>query len=213
MQRGIFISFEGADGTGKTTQSMLLAEFLRSKQYKIILTREPGGTLISDKIRQIILDNNNYRMTTRTELLLYAAARAQHVEEKIRPLLFRGEIVITDRFCDSTYVYQGLAGKIDIREVNYIINFATLGLKPDITIILECDSSISEQRIQKRKQNKNRLESVSTDFIKNVHEGFKKLVKIDPKRFKLINTNNSAQNTQKEIQKIIKKFFKKVNLK
>src|SRR3989338_2612786 len=147
MADGKFITFEGIEGCGKTTQIKLLNEYLQGKGFKTILTREPGGTTIGDKIRQILLDPANKKMHPLTELLLYGASRAQHVEELIRPALSEGKIVLCDRYSDSTTAYQGAARRVDKKILASLDAIATSGLVPDITIVVDVAPTVGLSRV------------------------------------------------------------------
>ncbi|MFA6074827.1 MAG: dTMP kinase [Negativicutes bacterium] len=206
MKRGLFISLEGPDGSGKTTQVKLLAEFLRAAGHIVIETREPGGTTISDKIRKIILDTANMEMTDRTEALLYAAQRAQHVEEKIVPALERGEIVLTDRFADSTFVYQGLARRLKLADIKALTTFATNGLKPDLTLLLDITPECGEKRMVGRGK-KDRLEMVNDSFSKRVRAGYLELAANEPERFRVVNADRSIDEIQTDLRVLTEKFL------
>ncbi|MEI6286979.1 MAG: dTMP kinase [Bacillota bacterium] len=210
MKRGLFISLEGPDGSGKTTQIKLLANFLRESGYVVVETREPGGTIISDKIRKIILDTENMNMTDRTEALLYAAQRAQHVEEKIVPALERGEIVISDRFADSTFVYQGLARRLKLADVKQLTAFATAGLKPDLTLLLDISPECGEQRMSSRGK-KDRLEMVDNDFSKRVRAGYLELAASEPERFRIIAADRSITEIQQVLRALTQEFLLEQN--
>lgn len=172
--KGIFITLEGPDGAGKTTQIKMLREYLEKKGFEVIITREPGGTKISEKIRNVILDPDNKEMNAVCEALLYAASRAQLVGEVILPALEAGKVVIADRFVDSSIVYQGIArglGEDMIENINY---FATTGKEPDITFLINISPEIGIQR--KHSDGKlDRLEQENIMFHNKVHEGYNKL--------------------------------------
>jgi len=205
MSRGIFVTFEGADGSGKTTQIEYLAEHCRKLGYEVVLTREPGGTPISEKIRGIILDPENKEESGMTEALLFAAARAQHVHEKIRPALERGCIVLCDRFLDSSIAYQAYARGLgeDVITINEI---AIQGCSPDITFLLDLDPVIGQQR-QILRGKLDRLEQDGIEFQKKVYEGYKELSKKYPGRFRIVN----ADRTQEEISVDIIRLFDEYN--
>ncbi|NLK98807.1 MAG: dTMP kinase [Epulopiscium sp.] len=198
--RGLFISMEGPDGSGKTTQIELLKEYFLNKGYEVIITREPGGTQISEKIRDIILDVNNKALSNMTEALLYAASRAQHVEEKIKPALENGKIVISDRFVDSSIVYQGYARGIGIDIVESINNFAIQGFMPDITFFFDIEPEFAMKRKAKQKS-LDRLEQEHILFHNKVYEGYKILLKRYPKRIKSIDARQSIDNIYEQIMK------------
>ncbi|NLM12745.1 MAG: dTMP kinase [Epulopiscium sp.] len=205
--RGLFISMEGPDGSGKTTQIELLKEYFLNKGYEVIITREPGGTQISEKIRDIILDVNNKALSNMTEALLYAASRAQHVEEKIKPALENGKIVISDRFVDSSIVYQGYARGIGIDIVESINNFAIQGFMPDITFFFDIEPEFAMKRKAKQKS-LDRLEQEHILFHNKVYEGYKILLKKYPKRIKSIDARQSIDNIFEQIIKEVSRLLK-----
>jgi len=179
--KGLFITFEGSDGAGKTVQSQMLLEYFKSISVDAVLTREPGGTKISEIIRNIILDNNNLEMTDMTETLLYAAARAQHVGELIKPNLDAGKVVICDRFVDSSVAYQGFARGIGVDAVEDINNYATLGLKPDLTFFLDLEPKLGIKRKSMEKA-LDRMESEKLEFYEKVYNGYVNLSKMHSDR-------------------------------
>ena len=174
--RGIFITFEGGDGSGKTSQINLLRQYFIEKGKEVIITREPGGTQISETIRNIILDINNKEMSDLTEALLYAAARAQHVQEIIQPAIEAGKVIICDRFVDSSVVYQGYARNIGIEKITEINHIATNGLTPDKTFYLDLEASIGLSR-KKNQTDLDRLEVEKLEFHERVIEGYRTLAK------------------------------------
>ncbi len=205
--KGIFISFEGIEGTGKTIQSKLLYEYLTKKGYKVILTGEPGGTQIGEKIRELLLSIEHKGMTPLAELLLYNASRAQHIQEVILPAMSKGAIVITDRFTDSTVAYQGYGRGIDLNIINSIKKMVAAGLRPDITILLDLDVEIGLRR--NRGINKtDRLELEDVEFHKRVRNGYLEIAAREPERIKLIDASKSIKQVQKKIIKIITDFLK-----
>ena len=185
-QRGIFITFEGVEGAGKTTQVQRLATVLGPN---VVLTREPGGTTISERIRDIFLTSDG--MSVMTELLLIAAARAQHVDERIRPALAANQIVICDRFIDATVAYQGYRGGIDIELIHQLNRVATGGLTPDITFILDLPPEIGLQRQQRGELDRDRLDKEPLELHRKVREGYLYAAKTDPNRVKLIDATQS----------------------
>lgn len=174
--KGLFITIEGGDGSGKTTQIDLLTKYFNENGYEVLLTREPGGTIISEKIRDIILDKEHMEMSDITETLLYAAARAQHVHEFIEPNIKAGKVVICDRFVDSSVVYQGYARGVGIDEVENINSYAILGVMPDLTILLDLPADIGLDR-KKSQGALDRLELQEDTFHIKVNEGYKILAK------------------------------------
>ena len=191
MREGYFISFEGGDGSGKSTQIQILREFLEERGYDVILTREPGGTPISEKIRSIILDKANSEMDDMTEALLYAAARAQLVSQVIRPALEEGKVVICDRFVDSSMVYQAYARGLG-DSVKTINAFAVGDCMPDLTILLKVNPQVGSSRIGNRERD--RIELASSDFHKKVYEGYLQLEKLYPERIVGIDAADTIEN-------------------
>jgi dTMP kinase len=186
MRRGLFITFEGGDGSGKSTQLSLLKDYLINKGIKILTLREPGGVAISEKIRNIILDNRNTEMSPVTEMLLYAASRAQLVSQVIKPSLEKGITVICDRFVDSSYVYQGLARGLGIGTVKLVNDIATGNIMPDITFFMDIDPELALKR-RFRASVPDRLENENISFHRDVYEGYVKLIELYPERIKRIN--------------------------
>lgn len=181
----LFLTFEGPDGCGKSTQARLLAEKLRSQGYDVFLTREPGGTSLGEAVRELLL-GKEYELTSSAEALLYAAARAQHVEEKIRPALAKGQIVICDRFVDSSLAYQGYGLGLSLQRLREINLFATSGLEPDLTILLDLDPQIGLARARAGRGQTDRIEERDGAFHKQVREGFLDLARSQPERFAVI---------------------------
>lgn len=194
---GKFITIEGCDGSGKTTQSQLLEKYLRVKQVPCLFTREPGGTEISEQIRKIILNKENENMNWRTEALLYAASRAQLVGEKIVPALHKGLHVVCDRYIDSTLAYQGYGRGLSLEELKRINYFAAGGLKPDVTFLLDIDPEETFQR--KAGQEKDRLEKEKIEFHQKVRYGYLELARLEPERFKIIKATQSIEEIHREI--------------
>jgi dTMP kinase len=204
--KGILISFEGIEGTGKTIQSKLLCEYLIKKGYNAILTEEPGGTQIGYKIRELLLSIDHKGMTPLTELLLYNASRAQHIKEVILPAINRGAVVITDRFADSTVTYQGYARGIDLNLIDSIEKIVTSGLRPDITILLDLDVETGLNR--NRGINKmDRLELEDVEFHKQVRSGYLEIAAKELERIKLIDAAGSIEEIHGKIIKIITNFL------
>lgn len=199
---GLFITFESVDGLGKTTQVKLLTENLQSLGYCVIFTREPGGPRISEKIRQILLDPENKEMHNNTEILLYLASRAQHVEETIKPALAQGKIVICDRFQDSTFAYQSSARGVDFTTIKNLNNFATGGLNPDLTFVLHAPLEVAHERLKKTGKQPDRLENENSEFYSKVSDGFLALAKYTGQklsRFRIINAEQTLEQVSKEI--------------
>jgi dTMP kinase len=186
VQHGTLITFEGVDGAGKTTQVHRLEKALGKN---VVVTREPGGTIISERIREIFLNSDG--MTAQTELLLIAAARAQHVEEVIRPALEANQIVICDRFIDATVAYQGYRGGIDLELIHRLNQTATGGLKPDLTFVLDLPPEIGLQRQQQGRTHRDRLDREPLESHYKVQAGYLAAVKAEPHRVKLIDATQS----------------------
>jgi dTMP kinase len=206
LEKGIFISLEGIEGTGKTTQARLLSERLVEKGYEVILTQEPGGTVIGNRIREILLRIEHGGMSYITELLLYNAARAQHLTEKILPAVKQGQIVITDRFSDSTVAYQGYGRGIDISLINSLDSIATGGIKPHLTILFDLDVETGLKR--NRGINKiDRLELEDIEFHKRVRDGYLKIAEAEPERVKTIDASSPTEVVSQRVLEIVKTLF------
>ena len=202
---GKFIVFEGVEGAGKTTQIQQTATWLQGccgSDRSIVMTREPGGTLLGQKIRQLLLDDPNGWIDRRTELLLYGADRAQHVESVIRPHLDRGDIVLCDRFTDSTIAYQGYGRGFDRAEIDLVNQLATSGLESDLTLWLDLDVTLGLQRVALRGQ-PDRMERATLDFHQRVRQGYQDLANIYPERIVRIDANRAEVVIQAEIQQIL----------
>lgn len=203
---GIFISFEGIEGSGKTIQARLLDEFLRKKGYTVVLTEEPGGTQIGLRIRELLLSVEHQEMTSVTELMLYNASRAQLIKEVILPAIKRGAIVITDRFNDSTVAYQGYGRGIDLNLIDSIDRIVTAGLKPDITILLDLDVKVGLKR-NRGIHKADRLELEDKAFHKKVRNGYLEIAAKEPERIKLIDASKSIEEIHSKIVSIITEYI------
>lgn len=203
--KGIFITFEGSEGCGKSTQSKLLSGYLRSKGRKVVYLREPGGTKISEKIRKILLDSNNLSMNPECEMLLYMAARAQIVKEIIKPALQAGKIVICDRFLDSTLAYQGYGLGIDIKTIRHLGALVTQGIRPDLTIFL--DLAVS-RGLKVCGRAKDRIEKRPMGYFRRVRAGYLKLAKSEPQRIKIIKVTDKKEKTQNKIRDLTECRFR-----
>ena len=197
----MLISFEGMDKSGKTTQIKLLSDYLKSKNQEVVITREPGGTEVGEMIRKILLDIKN-NIFDRAELLLYLASRSQNTKEVIIPALKEGKIVICDRYIDSSVVYQGFGRGIDIDQIKKLNYFATYGVIPDITFVMQIDPKTYE----KRKGVQDRIESAGNEFLKRVFEGYTKLKSLNEDRFFFIDSNGRIEDIFDRIKKIVLKF-------
>lgn len=210
--KGIFITFEGNEGSGKTTIIEYMELMLTQKGYKVKRTREPGGSKISEEIRKVILDVNNTSMDAITEALLYAASRRQHLMEVIKPSLDLGYIVLCDRYIDSSLAYQGYARHIGIKEVFQINQFATEGLLPDLTIFVDIHPEVGLKRIVNNRRNQNRLDLENINFHHLVHEGYQEVVKMFPDRFRVINGEQDVESVKKDTEKVIIDYLEKTNV-
>jgi len=198
----MFITLEGPEGSGKTSHIPYLVEYLREKGYIVFPTREPGGTSIGEQIRDVIHDLKNVEMHPRTETLLYQAARAQIVEQVIKPRLANGEIVVSDRYYDSTIAYQGYGHQQDLEQVRQLVRYATGGLVPDLTILLDLDVEIGLGR--KKKDNEwNRLDAYTVEFHKRVRAGYLEMVKTEPNRWVVVNAEQKWESVQEELRRVI----------
>lgn len=195
---GLFITFEGPDGAGKTTQVAAFAQALRQEGYDVLVTREPGGTPLSDKIRALLLDPAHQEMADATEVLLYAASRAQHVREKVLPALQSGQIVVCDRFVDASVAYQGYGLGQPLDDIATINQFATAGLKPDRTYLLDLPPSVGRRRLGQR-QWLDRIEQKGEQYHQRVRDGFRKIAEQHPERVRLIDANRSIEHVHQEI--------------
>lgn len=207
MKKSLFITFEGIEGCGKSTQARMLKEFLIKEGKSVFLTREPGGPKIAEKIREILLSVENKEMLPQTEVLLYMAARSQHTGEWIIPELEKGKIVISDRYYDSTFAYQGAARKIDGKLIDTIRRYATFGLVPDITFLVDLPEEIGLSRILAK--DADRLEQESMKFHKKVREGFLDLANKEPERFVVLDGNKSIKEIHEDVISIILKELNK----
>lgn len=192
----MFITFEGSEGSGKTTQIKLLAEYLEAQGKSVIVTRQPGGTEIGTQIRQVLHDVNNKAMTSTAEILLYSADRAQHVEELINPALAEGTIVLCDRYTDSTFAYQGYGRGLDLDDLKMITQFATGGLKPDLSFFLYVDVEEGLRRRQVGNLEMNRMDLQKKAFYERVEQGYRALIAGDPDRWVEIDASVSIEAVQ-----------------
>jgi dTMP kinase len=202
----LFITLEGPEGSGKTSHIPYLVQYLREKGHIVFPTREPGGTSIGEQIREVIHDLKNVEMHPRTETLLYQAARAQIVEQVIKPRLADGEIVISDRYYDSTIAYQGYGHQQDLEQVRALVKYATGGLNPDLTVLLDVD--VEEGLKRKKKVNEwNRLDAYTVEFHQRVRNGYHEMVKAEPKRWKVVDAGQKWDDVQKSLRETIMEFI------
>ena len=199
MTKGLFITFEGGDGCGKTTQINLLDEYLRKKGYKTLLTREPGSKGLGVKLREILL-NYDGDVSPVCESFLFLADRAQHVDCIIKPALEEGVIVLCDRHTDSTVAYQGYGRGLDLEQIHKLNKIATSGLKPDLTIVLDVDVETSQKRVGSEKD---RMESAGVEFFERVRQGFLEIAKQEPERVKVVDSTQSIQEIYQEILELV----------
>jgi dTMP kinase len=206
MARGYFITLEGPDGSGKSTQVGLLKKYLTERGLEIVLTREPGGTKISEKIRDIILDTCNTEMSPITEALLYAASRAQHVHEIIKPGILAGKVVICERYVDSSVVYQGIARGLGADTILAINSIATQEVMPDLTFLFDMNPEVALNR-KIRDNDADRLELEDIQFHKKVYNGYREIAK-DNNRFRIIDASGSVDEIHRDIIEAVKDYFK-----
>jgi dTMP kinase len=201
----MFITFEGPDGSGKSTQIKLLAEHLTGLGHapRVLLTREPGGTEISEQVRRVLHDLRNQAMQPRAEILLYSAARAQLVGEKIRPHLAAGGVVLCDRYADSTLAYQGYGHGLEIEALRQITNFATQDLKPDLTLLFDLDPAEGLQRRQAGGGEWNRMDDLTLAFHQRVRAGYLELARAEPARWVVLDAARPADVLQADVQRIV----------
>jgi dTMP kinase len=198
----MFITLEGPEGSGKTSHVPHLVEYLREKGHIVFPTREPGGTSIGEQIREVIHDLKNVEMHPRTETLLYQAARAQIVEQIIKPRLADNEIVISDRYYDSTIAYQGYGHQQDLEQVRSLVKYATGGLVPDLTVLLDVD--VEEGLKRKKKDNEwNRLDAYTVEFHQRVRKGYHEMVKAEPERWVVVDAGQKWDAVQEELRNVI----------
>ena len=199
MNKGLVITFEGADGCGKTTQIELLKEYLTKKGEDVLLTREPGAKGLGEKLREILL-NYDGDVSPVCESFLFLADRAQHVDCIIKPALKDGKIILCDRHTDSTVAYQGYGRGLDLERINMLNAIATSGLKPDLTIVFDVDIETSMQRVGKEKD---RMESAGVEFFNKVRRGYLEIAKNEPDRVKVINSSDTIENIHKKVVELV----------
>ncbi len=200
---GTFITLEGPDGSGKTTQAQLLVKWLRDQGRDVLLTREPGGTEIGDQIRDILHDSGNTAMNPRTEFLLYSASRAQHVSELILPSLAAGKLVISDRYADSSIAYQGYGRGLDLEMLEDITRFATTDLKPDLTIYFDIGAGEGIQRRLLSGEDLNRMDAEALAFHRRVRAGYLELVDAEPERWAVLDAKRPIDEVQTDVQAVV----------
>lgn len=192
---GLFVVFEGGDGVGKSTQVVELVSRLRNRRIEPVVTRQPGGTPIGEKLRELLLDPGHPELTARTEALVYAADKAQHVEEVILPALAQGKVVVCDRYVDSMIAYQGAGRVLDLTEVEQVARWATGGLRPDLTVLLDIDPAEAVANIRQQ----DRLEAAGLDFHRRAREHFLRLAGEDPERYLVLGARESRENIAEKV--------------
>ena len=203
FKKGYFITFEGADGCGKTTQIELLDKFLKEKGLKTLMTLEPGASDLGKDLRQILLHYEK-PVSDEAEMFMYLADRAQHAQMIIKPALEDKKIVLCDRYTDSTVAYQGYGREGDIEQINILNKIATKGLKSDLTILFDVESEVAQSRLGKTKD---RLESQGMEFHKKVRKGYLELAKQDPKRIKVVDANRTIDEVWQDVKKIVEELL------
>jgi dTMP kinase len=206
----VFITLEGPEGSGKTTQIPRLVDWLRAQGHTVEVTREPGGTDIGNQIRDVLHDPVNTAMDATAEILLYSADRAQHVAQRVRPALAAGKIVVSDRYYDSTLAYQGYGRGLDLEMLHTITAFATGGLKPDLTLYLDIAPEEGLQRRQANEEEWNRLDAETLEFHQRVRAGYMELIAQEPERWVVIDAARSVEEVQEEIKAQVQKRLKQV---
>lgn len=196
MKKGLFITFEGADGCGKTTQLNLLAQLLKEKGQEVIITREPGAKGLGEKVREILL-NYDGEVSSNCEAFLFLADRAQHIDLIVRPAIAQGKIVLCDRHTDSTLAYQGYGRGVDLAQLKMLNGLATSGFVPDLTFVFDIDVETSMARVGK---NKDRMESAGVEFHEKVRSGYLEIAKQEPDRVKVINSKDSIENIFEQVK-------------
>ena len=200
----MFITLEGTEGCGKTSQVAPLAEYLRQQGWNVLTTREPGGTPIGEQIRTVLHSLENTEMHARTEILLFQAARAQHVEQVIRPHLARGGVVICDRYADSTLAYQGYGRQQPLEPLRALVDYATGGLKPDLTLLMDLDVEIGLRRRAKGGE-WNRLDALEVAFYQRVRQGYFELVQAEPQRWAVVDASLPPEQVHQALREVVLK--------
>ena len=200
---GKFISIEGIEGAGKSTQLSFIQQVLNEQGQKLVVTREPGGTQLGEQIRSLLLTPTDKPMATNTELLLMFAARAEHVEQVIKPALNRGDWVLSDRFTDATFAYQGGGRGIDQQRINELAKWTLNGLQPDLTLLFDLPVELGQQRVLSRNQGIDRFEQEKVDFFEKIRACYLQRAKVEPDRIKVIDTSQSIADIQVQLTKIL----------
>lgn len=200
---GLFITFEGIDGCGKSTQLNLLADYLKEKGYEVVITREPGAKGLGEKLRDILL-NYDGEVSSNCEAFLFLADRAQHIDTIVKPAVEAGKIVLCDRHTDSTLAYQGYGRGVDLKQLKMLNNIATSGFKPNLTFVFDVDVETSQARVGK---NKDRMESAGIEFHKKVREGYLEIAKQEPERVKVLSGLDTKENVFVHVKETFKSFL------
>ena len=206
MKKGLFITLEGIEGAGKSTVVDFIGDFLTKEGHDVIKTREPGGTVIGEQIREILLKNENYTLTYDTELLLVFSARAQHIQEVILPALSSGKIILCDRFTDASYAYQGGGRGIDASRINLLEKWVQEDLRPNLTLLFDLDVGVGMQRTKKR-SDADRFEREEIIFFEKIRNTYLERAKKEPQRFRIINSASSLESVKEQIITILKDFL------
>jgi dTMP kinase len=204
----MFITLEGPEGGGKTTHTAALAEYLTAQGFQVCRTCEPGGTPISDQIRDVLKNIHNTAMHPRAEILLFCAARAQLVEEVIRPALAGGKLVLSDRYADSTLAYQGYGHGVSLDTLRQLLNFATGGRWPDLTLLLDIDAEEGLKRKAAQADDWNRFEEYQLEFHRRVRQGYLALAKQEPARYRVIDAGQPFEAVQRELRRVTLEFLR-----
>ncbi|MDP3790851.1 MAG: dTMP kinase [Candidatus Omnitrophota bacterium] len=208
LKKGLFITFEGIEGCGKSTHSRLLLDYLKKNGYSCVITREPGGTKLGEEVRKILLNSDGLHISDLTELFLFEACRRQIVEDIITPAIKRKNIIICDRFSDATFSYQGYGGKVDMNIIEKIDDVATNSLAPDLTILLDIDTVEGLRRAKKK--GTDRIESKDVAYHKRVRKGYLELARKYPKRIKVIKVDGEIPKVQslvrREVDNVLRRY-------
>lgn len=202
-RKGIFITFEGCEGSGKSTHSAIISRKLKARGRKVVQTREPGGTLLAEAVRRILLHPES-RINPLAELFLYEAARAQHISEVIKPALKKGMIVVCDRFSDATIAYQGYGRRLDVKTIRLLNSIASESIKPDLTVYLDIPAADGLMKARKLKKGTDRLELEAVSFHNRVRKGYLALAKTEPKRIRVVKVQDSIEKTSALVVKALK---------
>ncbi|MBI3811125.1 MAG: dTMP kinase [Nitrospirae bacterium] len=205
--RGLFITFEGTEGSGKSTQIRILARRLTRLGHAVVITREPGGTRFGEQIRKILLSVRNHGLDPRAELFLYLASRTQHLEEVILPALKKGKVVLCDRFSDATLAYQGFGRRLEMKIVRNAVDYAAKGISPDLTLLLDLDVRVGLARVRERGRS-NRLDREKHEFHERVRRGYLRLARMNRKRIRIVKASRDPAAVARDIQTIVDRRLK-----